>query len=104
MLAMPLVIGRPPDKAVFITYEYRSPCWSGARYQYPHELPMNLAYWLEQGDWIVNVDLDYFFYEVSADKELGDCFIKLVLLVGGLEWPRDQAALGILNVLLNLAP
>lgn len=34
---------------------------------FPWEIPENLDYWLRAGQWVVNIDLDYFFHEVNDD-------------------------------------
>ncbi len=35
----------------------------------PEDLPENFEYWLKQGRWIVNIDLDYFFCPSRTDDE-----------------------------------
>jgi hypothetical protein len=41
----------------------------------PHDLPANLHHWLGKGDWIVNIDLDYFF--CTGPDEEADQFLPL---------------------------
>ncbi|WGS84460.1 hypothetical protein [Methylomonas sp. UP202] len=35
----------------------------------PWELPENISFWLSEGKWILNIDLDYFFYKVDESIE-----------------------------------
>lgn len=35
----------------------------------PWELPENISFWLSKGKWILNIDLDYFFYKVDESIE-----------------------------------
>ena len=41
----------------------------------PQDLPANLHYWLEDGGWIVNIDLDYFFCAGPSEDE--DVFVPI---------------------------
>nr|WP_320166600.1 UPF0489 family protein [uncultured Methylophaga sp.] len=44
----------------------------------PWEIPENFSTWLSSGKWIINIDLDYFFYEYegSIKKMYSDDYIK----------------------------
>lgn len=61
--------GSDVSSCLFSIYEGDRIAHANAVEKLPWDFPNNLNFWLSNGKWIVNVDLDYFFHEVDGAFE-----------------------------------
>jgi len=82
------------------------PDWEGAFHEEIWHLPSNFSYWLNQGEvpWVVNIDLDYFFYESSREPRImvSDGFLDE--LFEAISESFEKGRIGVLTVCLTPDP
>lgn len=79
------------------------PRWDGLIEPAADELPENFEYWLKDGRWIVNIDLDYFFCPGSGDDEFvlmySDAYIDQVF--NALRLANDKGNIAVITICLT---
>lgn len=79
------------------------PPWAGLMESDADELPENFEYWLKDGRWIINIDLDYFFCPGSGDDEFVLMYSEAYLdqVFNGLRLANDRGNIAVITICLT---